>query len=228
MQLRVRIHASTMNSEKLTKTPSKHLDSHLKPYRCKVSACVAVPFSSTACLLRHEREAHGMHGHGEKPHLCWFPDCDRSVSGNGFPRRWNLFDHMKRVHDHTGHTSSNESNSPSPSSVSSHYQGFAPLPLRKRRPSSPSQTEPLKRTKSNNGTKPPGKTSKPITSANSPGKQQSMQKLWLEQKAAIKARLETLDPHDARASDQINADCALLQRIGLTIRHREAGQLANE
>ncbi len=203
-------------------TLSKHLDSHLKPYRCKVSSCVAVPFSSTACLLRHEREAHGMHGHGEKPHLCWFQDCDRSVSGNGFPRRWNLFDHMKRVHDHTGHASSNESTSPS-SSVSSHYQGLPALPLRKRGPSSPSQAEPMKRTKSNNGTKPTVMASKPIASANCPGRQQSMQKLWLEQKAAIKARLESLDPHDAHASEQINADCALLQSIGLSIRHREAG-----
>jgi len=213
--------------EKLIKNPSKHLDSHLKPYRCKVSSCVAVPFSSTACLLRHEREAHGMHGHGEKPHLCWFEECDRSVPGNGFPRRWNLFDHMKRVHDHTGHASSNESSSPSPSSASSYYQGLAPLPLRKRRPSSPSQAEPMKRTKSNNGTKPPAKASKPVSSANPPGKQQSMQKLWLEQKAAIKARLDSLDPHDACASEQINADYALLQSIGLTIRHRVTGQPAN-
>ena len=203
---------------------SKHLDSHLKPYRCKVSACVAVPFSSTACLLRHEREAHGMHGHGEKPHLCWFQDCDRSVSGNGFPRRWNLFDHMKRVHDHTGHASSNESNSPSPSSVSSYYQG---LPLRKRRPSSPSQAEPMKRTKSNTVTKPLAKAGKPATSANSPGTQQSMQKLWLEQKAAIKTRLDSLDPHDAHASELIHAEYARLQSIGLTIRHRETGQLVH-
>lgn len=55
-----------------------------------------------------------------------------------------------------------------------------------------------------------------------------MQKLWLEQKAAIKARLDSLDPHDTCASEQINADYDLLQRIGLTIRHRVvAGQLAN-
>ena len=80
---------------------SKHLDSHLKPYRCKALACVSVPFSSTACLLRHEREAHGMHGHGDKPYMCTYPDCDRSIQGNGFPRRWNLQDHMKRVHDYS-------------------------------------------------------------------------------------------------------------------------------
>lgn len=42
-----------------------------------------------------------MHGHGSKPHLCIFEDCDRAQPGNGFPRRYNLFDHMKRVHDYT-------------------------------------------------------------------------------------------------------------------------------
>ena len=72
----------------------------MKPFRCKLEACAKQEFSSTACLLRHEREAHGMHGHGERPHLCYYSGCDRGVQGNGFPRRYNLFDHMKRVHDH--------------------------------------------------------------------------------------------------------------------------------
>lgn len=79
---------------------SKFIDSHLKPFRCKIEACSKQEFSSTACLLRHEREAHGMHGHGDRPHLCYYPGCERGMLGNGFPRRYNLFDHMKRVHDH--------------------------------------------------------------------------------------------------------------------------------
>ncbi|KAF1849510.1 uncharacterized protein K460DRAFT_279188 [Cucurbitaria berberidis CBS 394.84] len=82
----------------------KYVDSHLKPFRCNKKTCVGVQFSSTACLLRHEREAHGMHGHGARPHLCHFRDCERAVLGHGFPRRYNLFDHMKRVHQYEGPT----------------------------------------------------------------------------------------------------------------------------
>jgi hypothetical protein len=35
---------------------------------------------------------------GNRPHLCYYPECDRSRAGHGFPRRYNTFDHMKRVH----------------------------------------------------------------------------------------------------------------------------------
>jgi hypothetical protein len=94
---------------------SKFVDSHLKPYRCKVVSCEASRFSSTACLLRHEREAHAMHGHGDKPYLCTYEGCDRSLSGNGFPRHWNLRDHMRRVHNDPGPTKSSTSGSPPPS-----------------------------------------------------------------------------------------------------------------
>ncbi|KAL1593128.1 hypothetical protein SLS60_010735 [Paraconiothyrium brasiliense] len=80
----------------------KYVDSHLKPFRCKIAKCEAIPFSSTACLLRHEREAHGMHGHGARPNLCHYADCERSSPGQGFPRRYNLFDHMRRVHGWQG------------------------------------------------------------------------------------------------------------------------------
>ena len=94
---------------------SKFVDSHLKPYRCKVLACENLHFSSTACLLRHEREAHAMHGHGDKPFLCTYEGCERGVPGNGFPRHWNLRDHMKRVHNDPGQPKSNASSSPPPS-----------------------------------------------------------------------------------------------------------------
>jgi hypothetical protein len=56
-----------------------------------------------------------MHGHGAKPYLCTYEGCDRSVAGNGFPRHWNLRDHMRRVHNDSGVTRSNASGSPTPS-----------------------------------------------------------------------------------------------------------------
>jgi hypothetical protein len=74
------------------------VDSHLKPYRCKIQTCKELRFPSAAFLLRHEREVHAMHGHGDKPFFCTYEGCERGVAGNGFPRLWNLRDHMRRVH----------------------------------------------------------------------------------------------------------------------------------
>lgn len=58
-----------------------------------------------------------MHGHGSKPNLCSFPDCERSLPGNGFPRRYNLYDHMKRVHDYTPSTVTPDEASPTMASA---------------------------------------------------------------------------------------------------------------
>jgi hypothetical protein len=41
-----------------------------------------------------------MHSHGARPYLCHSRDCERAVPGYGFPRRYNLFDYMKRVHQY--------------------------------------------------------------------------------------------------------------------------------
>ncbi|KAI1330372.1 hypothetical protein F5Y16DRAFT_396338 [Xylariaceae sp. FL0255] len=95
--------------EKLKCNYDKFVDSHLKPYRCKIEACENAKFSSTACLLRHEREAHAMHGHGDKPYLCHYEGCERSIIGSGFPRQWNLRDHMRRVHNDNGSSLTNGS-----------------------------------------------------------------------------------------------------------------------
>ncbi|KAK3303046.1 uncharacterized protein B0T15DRAFT_374893, partial [Chaetomium strumarium] len=88
--------------EKLKCNYDKLVDSHLKPYRCKVEGCQNDRFRSTASLLRHELEAHAMHGHGEKPYLCTYEGCERSTPGNGFPRQWKLRGHMRRVHNDNG------------------------------------------------------------------------------------------------------------------------------
>lgn len=69
-------------------------------FKCSVPKCVAGLFSSNACLLRHEREAHGQHGHGYRPFLCDYPPCERSRPGHGFSRMYNVTDHMRRVHKH--------------------------------------------------------------------------------------------------------------------------------
>jgi hypothetical protein len=60
--------------------------------------CSKQQFSSMACVLRHEREAHGLHGHGDRPFPCRYVGCERSQLRNGFPRKYNLYDHMRRVH----------------------------------------------------------------------------------------------------------------------------------
>ncbi|KAK3322400.1 hypothetical protein B0H66DRAFT_601855 [Apodospora peruviana] len=104
--------------EKLKCNYDKFVDSHLKPYRCKVEGCQNARFSSTACLLRHEREAHAMHGHGEKPYLCTYEGCERSLPGHGFPRQWNLRDHMRRVHNDNGTAAPPASPPPSGNSTS--------------------------------------------------------------------------------------------------------------
>ncbi|KAK3316974.1 hypothetical protein B0H66DRAFT_605243 [Apodospora peruviana] len=71
---------------------------HLKPYLWKVKGCDTAWFLSSAVLHRHERESHDMHK-VEKPYLCPLEGCECSVPGHGFPRQWNLRDHMRRVHN---------------------------------------------------------------------------------------------------------------------------------
>lgn len=65
-------------------------------YSCWVSTCEERSFPSITSVQQHLREAHGM---------CVDEDCYRSFGGNGFPMRWNLLDHMKRVHHVTSLTS---------------------------------------------------------------------------------------------------------------------------
>jgi hypothetical protein len=55
-----------------------------------------------------------MHDHGDNPYLCLFPDCERAKPGNGFPRRWNRRDHMKRMHKWEGSDDSSLDGQPGP------------------------------------------------------------------------------------------------------------------
>jgi len=209
---------------------SKHLDSHLKPYRCHKYGCAQVQFSSTACLLRHEREAHGMHGHGEKPHLCIFKDCDRSAEDNGFPRRWNLFDHMKRVHDYdppnkgASPPSSTGSRSPPP-------HGSARDAPKKRRTPSPTLQAPSKKVKiaapqaQNTASRSaviPNPTD--VFPGNAP---QTLNGLWYEQINQIQTRLHSLDPTNPSQWEQYQADMGALNSIGLSIQYQQQAHVAH-
>ena len=172
-----------------------------------------------------------MHGHGPKPHLCFFKDCERAQEDNGFPRRWNLFDHMKRVHDFTGTEPSNKSHSPSPSSSS--LEPHTDLPKKRRTPS-PTNEVVTKRVKITAA----GRTMESITGSQTvvqagtpamvPGYQpESLNQIWYDHIAQVQARLQSLDPTDPRQWKQYQADSETLQTIGLSIQFQQQAQLAH-
>ena len=204
---------------------SKHLDSHLKPYRCKSNECSDTHFSSTACLLRHEREAHGMHGHGAKPFLCKFEGCERAHENHGFPRRWNLLDHMKRVHGYSASEQSNNSDSPSPSDSSSHNSHKDPANgQRKRRTPSPMENAVAKRAKvatsraDGHASTSSANGSIAMVIREQPAGQQSRQcppeELPLrDQQAQMESRLQNLDYSDPLALEQYHGDNSMFENF---------------
>ena len=170
-----------------------------------------------------------MHGHGPKPHLCFFKDCDRAQEDNGFPRRWNLFDHMKRVHEFAGTEPSNKSNSPSPSSSSP--EPSTDLPKKRRTPSPPTVGA-TKRAKfaAADRTTERSCSSQPMVQTGNltvvPEHQpQSLNQIWYDHIAQVQARLRSLDPTDPRQWQQYQADTATLQTIGLQF--QQQAQLAH-
>ena len=188
---------------------SKHLDSHLKPYKCRAENCSNIHFSSTACLLRHEREAHGMHGHGENPHMCVFPECERAMEGHGFPRRWNLHDHMKRVHGYDAAASSPGSNTPSPPAQP------VTAGLKKRSPS-PKEGAAAKKVKiSSTVGKPAEKASQAHPQSHGQGQDRnSIRQVWDEHRVNMADRLRVLGPTNAFFAEQTDAAFALCRSIG--------------
>ncbi|PGH08340.1 hypothetical protein AJ79_06027 [Helicocarpus griseus UAMH5409] len=199
----------------------KYLDSHLKPYRCKVSQCVDAHFSSNACLFRHEREAHGMHGHGENPHLCHFPTCERSVPGNGFPRRWNLHDHMKRVHDYT---SFERVSSPEQSPVVGQQSKKKDSAARKRKGT---KATTMKRVRSS-----PPQTMSSAKVAQTQAQQgqqlQNAERNYYNCLARLQEDLKNINPQDPALHDKANASLQELHTLGLNYRCIRASQAANE
>lgn len=202
---------------------SKYLDSHLKPYRCKVPACMdaQLHFSSNACLFRHEREAHGFHGHGDNPHLCLFEGCERSVPGYGFPRRWNLYDHMKRVHDYDG---SERPSSPETSSTSGQSSKKKDNPGRKRKVLGPTGGQTMKRTRSNPSQTSPLKVAQ--ASAHHEQRLQTAERNYYNCRSRLLEELSNLSPKDAAMHDKVNASLQELITLGINYRHIEASQAA--
>jgi hypothetical protein len=74
---------------------------HDRPYKCLVKGCENLKgYKYSSGLLRHEREAHRIHGGTKKPLFCPFTDCMRS-SGISFTRNEHLAGHLDRVHGRT-------------------------------------------------------------------------------------------------------------------------------
>ncbi|KAB8279552.1 hypothetical protein F9C07_2283347 [Aspergillus flavus] len=202
----------------------KYLDSHLKPYRCKVPACMdaQLQFSSNACLFRHEREAHGFHGHGDNPHLCLFEGCDRSIPGYGFPRRWNLFDHMRRVHDYA---SSDRPSSPDASPTTGQAAKKKEAVGRKRRVTGVSGAQTMKRTRSTQSQTNPLKAAQQ-TSAHHSQRLQNAERNYYNCRSRLLEELSKITPQDSSMHEKVNASLQELITLGLNYRHIEASQAA--
>lgn len=78
------------------------MDKHTRPYICRAPGCEKIRgFTYSGGLIRHEREVHGRHGGPKAPQFCPHRDCKRST-GQGFSRKENLTEHLRRVHRGAG------------------------------------------------------------------------------------------------------------------------------
>ncbi|OJJ44365.1 hypothetical protein ASPZODRAFT_71752 [Penicilliopsis zonata CBS 506.65] len=201
----------------------KYLDSHLKPYRCKVPVCMdaQLQFSSNACLFRHEREAHGFHGHGDNPHLCLFPGCERAVPGYGFPRRWNLYDHMRRVHDYaSSERPSSREHSPSAGQAAKKRESTG----RKRRVTGVTGAPQMKRSRSNQSQTSVSKVAH--IPAHHGQRLQNAERSYYSCRSRLLEELASIQPQDSAMHEKVNASLQELITLGLNYRHIEASQAA--
>lgn len=166
-----------------------------------------------------------MHGHGAKPFLCKFEGCERAHENHGFPRRWNLLDHMKRVHGYSASEPSNNSDSPSPSDSSSHKDPANGQ--RKRRTPSPMENVVAKRAKVA-PSKTDGQSSINLASGSgsitmairgeqpvAPKSQQYPveESLLLEHQARMESGFKNLDFSNTMASEQYHGDNATFEDL---------------
>lgn len=107
---------------------NKHMDKHERPYKCNEPTCEQNPgFTYSGGLLRHMREVHkkGV-GPTRRPLYCPHANCIRST-GEGFTRRENLEEHLRRRHSYTGHYS------PPPQSLSDQNEENPDQPRKRRK-----------------------------------------------------------------------------------------------
>lgn len=124
-------HAACRDKNETFRRPcewNKHMDKHERPYKCNEPTCEQNPgFTYSGGLLRHMREVHkkGV-GPTRRPLYCPHANCIRST-GEGFTRRENLEEHLRRRHSYTGHYS------PPPQSAESNHEETGDQPRKRRK-----------------------------------------------------------------------------------------------
>lgn len=77
---------------------NKHMDKHERPYKCTEPGCEKLQgFTYSGGLLRHQREVHKKNGTAKATLFCPDPNCNRHT-GQGFTRKENLNEHIRRRH----------------------------------------------------------------------------------------------------------------------------------
>ena len=77
---------------------NKHMDKHERPYKCTEAGCEKLQgFTYSGGLLRHQREVHKKNGTAKATLFCPDVNCNRHT-GQGFTRRENLNEHIRRRH----------------------------------------------------------------------------------------------------------------------------------
>lgn len=162
-----------------------------------------------------------MHGHGENPHLCHFSSCERSIPGNGFPRRWNLHDHMRRVHDYT---SSEKASSPEGSPVAGGQVSKKKETARKRK-GGVSNAQTMKRVRPGQGQ---SSAALKLSRAQRGQQLQNAERSYYDCLARLKDELNDINPQDPSLHDKANARLQELHTLSLNYRYIKAGQQAAE
>jgi hypothetical protein len=107
---------------------NKHMDRHERPYKCDHPNCQNTQgFTYSGGLMRHQREVHRWHQTTKSRLFCPFDDCLRNSSGEGFSRKENLEEHVRRRHGGRAPPSTHDQSSDAPSkkrkrSTTSHSQ----------------------------------------------------------------------------------------------------------